>query len=234
MSTFFATKRNAQSRSGTVRRGGGAASKAYVRKAIRNIQEKKFHLYADTDVDLSYDNPVFQSITDISQGDLDSNRDGDRLKLRSVDVRGMIIGNNGVTTEARVLVVQWLGQDTPTVQEILEAGTVAWNADTAVTAHYNHDHRKMFRVLYDRTIVSCSTATTTSAGSNEYKRWLFHARINIGKLALKGKAKAYINYQSASTTGNNKVYIMALSNQTDASGFEPTLTYEAKVNFTDS
>lgn len=156
---------------------------------------------------------VVTSISNIGQGDTDVTRDGDQVYLRSIELTW-----NAIVADTynflRLIIFQWMPASTPTVSDILIPAT--GNPEQNYQMPYNHDGRFNFRILYDRTLqVSQDT---------------YQSRQVTKKYILKG-FRHRIQYQAGTTDGNNKIYLLKISDSTAAS--HPTMMNVTKINFGD-
>ncbi len=231
----FSIARRASGFGGTTRRRflptpSNVATKRFVRKTIKGFHEKKFFIKVISYQASSDATTSVLSLSDITQGDTDSTRDGDSCKLTSLSINGRITNPDASTGAGyRMIVFQWLGQDVPTAVEVLGVSGAAYDADSWVQEHYNHDHRRQFRILYDK-LGQLGPQTPTTNGMSFQK--LFRIRINLGKLAVKKKAKNYITFQAGGTVGTGKLYLIAISDLLVAED-NPVIVAEAKLNFMD-
>lgn len=187
-------------------------TKKEVKKMIKNnnkaIQELKHRTVTyDSTVDLTM---LFQSLTAITQGDQDVNRQGSVIEPKSIELN---LSFNSVDTFnlLRVIVFQWFmddGDDPPTNTDILDyqhpLGVIAWH------------ERKNSRILYDKLMAGSDTA------SNEI--------LVIRKKINKKMRKIY--YDGGLTTGKNNLYLALISDSGVAS--HPNVKYYARVLYTDS
>jgi len=98
-------------------------------------------------------------LSSVAQGDLDTNRNGDRITPRSLEVRfGITYGDTYNTV--RIIFFQWfqdVGLYPPAVNDVLNPlATTSYLYNT-----YNMDKRSSYKVLYDGTFVVDSTNTPT-------------------------------------------------------------------------
>lgn len=223
----FPYKSNAPKRTFNPRKSK-LVTKQQLNRAIKGVTEKKYFITQGTAVDVSYDNPVLQSLTLVTQGDSDTTRDGDKIHMRSISVIGYIVNTTTQVVGSRLIIFQWLGQDVPGATDIIVPTGGSADAYTWVRGHYNHDHRHLFRILYDRRILLGG-----STNANLPTNIMFSAKLNIGLLAAKKRCVSTLQFQAGGTTADAHVYLLCLSSVTDASGIEPDLTYESKFNYSE-
>lgn len=167
-------------------------------KIVKAIPEKH---YFDTVINNTIDSSG--SIFDLSlipQGDTDTSREGDRVRMTSIQWRGQAY-NADTSNVLRFVFFQWLmddGVDTPQVSEILQA-TMVGNP-YAVYAPYAKDYAGYkFAVLYDE--ILC-----TSQNGDANNIFSFNFPIKKNK-----KITPNIQYVAATTSGTNKLFVMVIS-----------------------
>lgn len=197
------------------------AFKRNVKRVINSIAEKKYYgLTYDAATDPNgvtmLSTPSIIDISGVTQGDADWSRDGDQLYVRSMLVRYTIRLDSslpvGQGNSCRVIVFQWYPATTPTYQEILSQAYLPSNPQ--YLAPYTHDGRTQFRILYDK-IVTVSASRSVKP---------FHGQL-ITKIPHRK-----IQYRGGSTLGENKIYLMHMS---DAGSLQPGLKWLTRMNFTD-
>lgn len=190
------------------RPGQQLVTKKQVKQMILSDQELKHFEFSISPVAISYSGSIY-SLTDIPQGDDDQSRDGDTLKLYDVQSRYSIVVGDA-TNIMRVLIFKWDAPSTPTVAGVIEdAGGNPYSALSSI----RHDARQYLHILHDR----LHTVSTSNS--------IVH---NVVWQKLKGS----IQYQTASTTGSRKVYLLIISDS--AAATHPTFTAYNCVRFTDS
>lgn len=176
-------------------------------QVVRGRSERKH--YQTTANSTQNNSATITSISNIPQGDTDETRDGDQLRISSVELNYELIGADA-TNLFRVMLFQWFDDSTPTVTDVLTS------AIDAILQTYRRDTRRMFRVLYDH------THPLSLNSSNEvlvrFKRFTRGFRRKI-------------QYQAGGTTGINKLYILLVSDSGVAS--DPAYIYKTRVNYTD-
>lgn len=212
---------------------GNVATKKYVQKSINKIVEPKYRSTTSSATDLSYDNPMVQDLCIVPAGTDDTERVGDVLKMKSLRLKMLLFAKANVTTKARCMIIQWL----PTIlnssfdQELIlpNTGGVSWSA-TTILSGYNKDRRRDFRVLWDKTYIIGATAGADGLRS----QMIINKWFNIGLKAYKKKLYSKVHYVGgSSTTGGGKLFFVAFSDVTDASGDEPGCTIDWTLNYSD-
>ncbi len=213
--------------------GRGTASKAYVKRAIKKMHEKKYFMKEQSSIAVSFDTHLLVDLSAIPQGDTDLTRDGDSVKLTSLQVR--MTWQTGASQSAdsyvRVVIFQWFDNSTPTPPLVLGALGAAFDGTTAMDAFYNHDRRRQFRVLYDNLSI-CGGSSDPAVASHLFRK----TPVISFTPKIKGKRtgkKAYINFVGGGTTAQNKIYLLAISNIADGTNTEPVLLFNSKLNFID-
>lgn len=154
---------------------------------------------------------TIQSLCDISQGDSDTTRDGDSLTISSLELRGFFVAGDAYNV-CRVMLVQWFPTDgvAPTISQIL-VNTGNLYASISVKAH---DYRQQFKVLYDKILVVNTYNPTKMFYKKVYPK------------------RRKIQYVAGTNTGNNKIYIIMISDSSAVS--HPSVYYDNKILFKDS
>jgi len=155
-------------------------------------------------------------ITDIPQGDTDQERDGDQLNIRSIEVNwawAQPTALNDLSNLCRFIVFQWFPNTTPTIASILASTATT----TGVLSPYHHDNRFQFKILLD---------VKTTLGLNSGNSAMIYRKY------IKGDLKRKIQYITGGIAGQNKLYVVALSDSTVAA--HPNLSFAIKVNYQDN
>lgn len=223
-------KRKASTSAATSSKRSKYVTKTDLSKALRNLSEKKF-IKADVSGDFT-DVGVITSLCQIGVGDTDETRDGDTIKLRSI--QGVLRALPGLTasltirTTLRVVVFQWLQDTTPTMSQIM--ANSGGGTEFAPLVPYSHDTRHLFRILYDKIFQINGARNSVSHGTGHIVRFF----INMGLLQKKGKAKSEVRFEASGLTAANKVYMLTIGDQdpTSANRAEWALSY--KTNYSDS
>lgn len=173
------------------------AKKAAV-KVVKAIPEKH---YFDTVINSTIDSTG--SIFDLSaipQGDTDSSREGDRVRISSIQWRGQAY-NADTSNVMRFIFFQWLeddGIDTPQTSEILQA--VVIGQPYGVYGPYAKDYAGYkFAVIHDQTL-----CTSQNGDANN----IFTFNMPYAK---RKKLSPNIQFVAGTTSGTNKLYLMVIS-----------------------
>jgi len=158
-----------------------ALSMAKFLASVINVEHKfKDTVYSRTAI---YSTAVITHISGIAQGDGQNARNGDSVKLSSVNLRGLItVGSTIAPTSTvnirtvRVMLINDKVSDgaPPSLTDILDNSTLP-----NVYARYNPDNAGgRFRVLYDKRIVV--SATTNCVRFNCYRKLKHHLKFTGG------------------------------------------------------
>lgn len=188
------------------------------RVLARQVEHKSFLVSGGfTSVDSTGD---VLHLTAITQGDGDSNRDGDQVHLSKIEMRGMVTVAD-TTNKLRLVVFRWNGDKTPEIGDIIRNYS-AGGADLDFIRPYNHDHRGNFKILYDK--------------------W-WHLNSNSAELVLNDIPFRFIRY--GDRLGAKKIYyenatdtplkggVWALAFSDSGAVANPAVTYEFEAIYTD-
>lgn len=214
--------------------------KLQVKRMIgENIELKYVNSYLTSAASTS--TPIITGCTDVAQGDGDSDRNGDRLKLvGTLELRARMqsdIATGDVTQSVsyiRMILFQWHptsesgGATEPTAANVLLNGP---SGAPDILSFYNHDQRQNFAILYDEvhklTGIAYGAASAISGNSGICQ---YVSR----KVPLAKKVRAQMQYQAASTvTATNHIYMMTMSNLA-ADAQNPTLIWNVKIFYRDA
>lgn len=199
--------------------------KAEIRKiAKRQVglkQELKYFLINTYDYAISTTPSLFQ-LSAIPQGDTDTTRDGDRLELSKISLRGQVYCTD-VTNIMRFIVFQFRPSAVPVASQILQIGP---SGAIDVWSNYNHDTRQEYKILYDKTFTmqgngAAATSPFTDSSYQHFQRKITNNNFNKN-----------LQYIGGGTGGTNQIYYIAVSDSNLAA--HPTITFQAYFNFKDS
>lgn len=236
-------------------------------RVLRVANEKKYVEFLSTinNPATSANDDIFTlCLTTVAQGDGESTRDGNQLALRSLDVRVRAAVSQeylarlktapapdnpygpGATAElqgwfndkVRVIIWQWL----PASDSAVAAGGAlpgsVLQAETTISP-YNHDERRNFRILYDKTqrlagnfFEIPASATPAMIGFPMHELADFHVRIR----KFGSRVVQWIG-SGVSTEANNHIYMSVITDWSQSTG-EPDVSpvlvyYHCKTNFSD-
>lgn len=182
--------------------------KNMISQKILAVQEKKsFDQGFGSTVDST---GTILKLTTITQGDTDSARDGDHIKLLSVEMRGQF--NYADTTNAlRNIIFRWNQDDTsstPTVGDILQSSSPfsALNRD--------NERARKFDIIHDAFLVVANVGPGTVSD------------------CFKKNMKSIIAFQATASTGTGHLYQMLISDSGAAT--HPSFNSIFRTYFTDS
>lgn len=190
-----------------------------LRLANRNAPEKKwidtgFNQICDTTVS------VFTPLT-IPQGDGHAGRNGDEVRLESLDLRFHTIWDgSGNTQLMRCLIVQtkYENGQIPVISNLLQYTSAQTSFTQWIVSPYQHDFRDSFKVLYDKTITV--SALDRSAVGHTYKR-----------INLKHSKCQYLS--STTQSYNGGIFALFVGDATNSST-GPIVNGIIRLNYTDA
>jgi hypothetical protein len=192
-----------------------------VKKVLDKSLELKFHNYSSAGSSLGSDatGTIFE-LGIIAQGTTDSNRIGDKVSPKSVDMRLTLrTGSAGTSATARVIIFQLkdsydAASGPPLFEDLLNS--VYKSTVNAVNAPRNMDKLRNFNVIYDK--VHSMTI------DDELKF-----------IDIKRKRLSPIQYQAASSYyGTNTLWMMAISDDVGGTTGRPVLTFVNQMTYTDA
>jgi len=149
-------------------------------------------------------------VTPIPQGDTDQSRDGDEVTLQHIELGYQIVCADA-TNMVRVIMFQWLPNNTPSVSTILLSSGASYSPLSALST----DQRPLYRILYDK-IHFLSLA----------------ANYNNGDMVKRKIPVAKAQFIAGSTAGTSHIYLLFISDSGAAS--HPTASYYVKTEYFDS
>lgn len=187
-------------------------SKMISKRIHQNTELKYYDITADrAGVDFS---GTFWNLTNMSQGDSDTTRDGDKATPKSLNF-SFDLAAGDATNHVRVIFFLWKQNTisvTPTIAYLLSPyqGTTR-----AIDAPYNWDTRSNFKIIKDFNI-------TLDTYHPIYKG---HLRLNLKKMPK-------ISFDSGTTNGNGQIYCCILSDSGAAPN--PSVSFVSRLHFVDS
>ena len=174
------------------------------------------------------------SISDVTQGDTDTTRDGDRLTwCGHLEFRySWILGTVDPKAFVRVLIFQWHPNTTPTASSVLLTGA---SGSIDVYSQYSHDNRQMFCILYDKvTNLTGNAATTINYTSISEQYGVQHIRLKPVASFRSSSFQSNVQFSTGTTTGTNKIYLLHISSTNNAGGAgDPHISYTTKLVYRD-
>lgn len=184
------------------------------KKVLIQQSEKKYYDQNAANANIDYTGVIY-NLSSIPQGDTDVSRDGDGLKLTSLQIRWLMeVGTSPNTF--RIIVFQWLPATTPTVSDVLSS-TYASSVLQPLSP-FKHDMNANFRILHDSNTRVVDTYRPSITGK-------------IYITTRNKKLKQDVHFNAGTTTGVNKLYMIVVSN--DAAVTYPQFSYVSRVQFRD-
>lgn len=155
----------------------------------------------------------FLSLTSTTNGTTDITRIGDQVELHSMEFR-YSVSVADATNIMRLVIFQWNADDTtdtPSFSKLMVSGSQTWNSP------FNHDNSSKLTILYDKVL--------TLATYYPVKHESFLLPLD------RQPVRKILKYAAGSTTGNNMIYMYAVSDSTATT--HPFIDYYARVNFYD-
>lgn len=184
-------------------------------KKVMNLQlEKKHFTVSSGGFQTVSDTGTVTSISNVTQADTDTGRDGDQLYIRSLELQWQCDVIDTYNT-MRIIIFQWYQNDstsTPAVGDILQT----LSNSSGVISPYNHDQRFNYRILYDKVVTLTQGNTDASY---------------VYKSMITKFPKRKMQFNAADTTGTNKLYILKISDSSATS--HPQVRNITKLNFSD-
>lgn len=185
-----------------------------VQQVLRRNSELKYHDTAFSTAFTATATSVV-NLSDVVQGNTDTTRSGDRLKITSFEMRYEILGGTTTFTgngnqRARIILVHWFPATTPAWSDVMTG--------TTTRAHYNHDQRQMYKVLWDKTFAVMSTTSKDHI---------------TGHIVVYPKKNTSIQFQGGGATGTNRIYGLIVGDNIGASVASAVLA-NCRLRFTDS
>lgn len=183
--------------------------KRLIKQEIKAVQEIKSF---DTGFAQTVDSTgTLQKLTTIPQGDTDSTRDGDALKLCKFEFRGQ--SNFADSTNAtRLLIFRWNQDDSSAAP----AGITDLLQTATPFSPFNRDNERArkFDIIVDHLFVTANCGPGTE------------------KLEVIKEMRSKIAFQASANTGTGHIYSAMVSDSTATT--HPGLNYVVRVYFTDS
>lgn len=199
-------------------------------KVVHKNQELKYTDYSITGINPNYSGSFYPVDVNLARGTDDFNEYiGDKITPTGLWVSSQIYANAGGSTNLqnmRMFVFVWKGDtasDAPTMAEIFKSSLVG--GGLAAWAPYNHDHRKKFKILYDRTFHVASDGGASSNFINVRKFIKFNQK----------RVNHVIRYNGGAIQGLNRIYVGFISNLPSApSGYPPNVFLQTRLWFRDA
>lgn len=192
--------------------------KSSVKRLISLRQEEKYDDTVLSAVDMNT-TPAITDLFNPAQGDTDITRDGDECRLKRCQLRISVIGTNSAaaladpTNICRIILFQW---KVDSAIQVPNAGNIMNNTGDPLSM-YNHDQSKNYKILKDW-LFDVHQTPNDSKGSRTFR---YSTR----------KFSKQVNFDSSSTGGINKLYLLYMSDSGVAQ--HPTLSLRGRVEFND-
>lgn len=204
--------------------------KSIIGKMIRKQQEKKYHQrqryeYAVGSVGAA----LVDNLTLVPQGDTDLTRDGDKLMMKTLRLDYMIAADTASAYPyvSRVMLVQVPEDSSGYVPSPATLLQNIGSAAEAIISPYDHDNRYKHRVLYDKThLISPGIISVGSSAPADRRIVKRSVRIT--------PPKKWLQFSGGGTTSKNHIYLLHFNYTQGGHTTFPYLTYNSKLNFTDS
>lgn len=198
-----------------------------LKKALGLNTEKKYISYETTGtsgITIATGTPVIELLNDIQVGDAYNQMNGHSVRLTSLQMRGYVKSDpdSTIPVHARIMIVRWDDEDTPTIQDILE--NFGSGTDTkGIHRPYVKGQNKM-RVLWDQTY-----KLDASSADGYYAVHDFFIRL---KLDFHMK-RAVINGVGTDVFNMGRLYMVGVTD-IDTAGQLPVISCVARTNFVDN
>lgn len=178
--------------------------------------EMKYSNHIENAVNTSYDGALRTIATTVSQGDSDTTREGDSLRLKNCEFNMWF--NSAVTSCAcRVIVFIDKQNSSAAVTDVLEGGTIGVaNTVNAVNGLFVHDYKARYQILYDKTFAFSANGVNTVSIRKKFsfKTGLVQEYVAAGTAPIKNALKMIF------ISGN-------------AAGATPSVAWQSRANFID-
>lgn len=181
-----------------------------VLKVVKRTQEKKYYPYANSGTVGS--TGYLLDLTTIPQGDTDTSRDGDALRVTSIQINFAWAAADAYNI-CRMVMFQWMPASSPGSPPALS--DIFVDTADAVISPFAHDTRKSYRILADKT---CIVDTDDP--------------MKICKMYVYRKFMRNIQYSGGTTTGTGNIYCWLVTDSNVST--HPAVSWSGKTNFTDS
>lgn len=197
--------------------------KSQVKEMVKGVQQLKyFNVSAGAQL-IDWAGAVF-SLSNPTQGNGDTQRNGDTIKCTSLqisyNIRNPSVVAPGLEQVVRVIIFRWLPLDStpPVLGDILNVtGTLV-----SLYSQYNDDRREQFEILYDRSHkVTSEQLGASGIGSVVYQHYI--------------KCNKKIEFNAGTTNGTSKIYMLYVGDQDPAIGASRALmSYYSNLRYSNS
>lgn len=212
------------------KKGYGLAKRVKKLEIIRKITtELKFiDISASVPVQADYNGVLYQNIAGIVQGTSDVARIGDRIFMKSIEVRCNYTNNSVFGYIVRTLIVL----DTESHGTLATVGGIlgAIGSRLSTMSFPDRNTRYRFRILADHTTVmnpsiAYNSGTPELVGNFTTAHWHKFLKLNRS-------CEFIANNGDYTDIGKNNIYLVFISNTTNALG-APYVDFESRIRFTD-
>lgn len=197
------------------------------KKAVTSLAERKYFILYQVDQEGAYDAALETDLTaSIAQGDADTQRQGDSIRLTSLEMRGSVTYQAANQINGRLIViclktgVQNIGASSTAALGL--AGLLQNGASSdAAWDFYRNDTKNRFQVLYDRNFTSQDTG---AGGTNNSAH--FHTLIPLKDRVVQYDA-------STARVTKNAIILFWFSNVGTAVNTGPYLNVGTKLRYID-
>jgi len=218
MEQHFSEKRKSRNGRGRKKSSTELVSKEQVRSMIksklgRDLLEWNYYSNSVNAGNVNFSGTTYQ-LSDIPQGDTDSQRGGDSVSLVKLEVNfGFYAGTSA--NACRLILYQWFpgltaGSPPSATSLLLTTGSAL-----APYSPYSVDNYQQYAILYDETLSVSPTEP-----------------LRLGKIRLSKFSKRSIQYTSGSASGSSKLFLLAISD--DGVATYPTFSFVSKLYFVDA
>lgn len=193
---------------------GKALRTANAVRQLLNVEFKKVVIGA-TAAAVNWDGNLIH-ITNVAQGDANSARDGDSLKVKRIVGRLWVDSNSAANAVVRVMLLRSIRGSGQTIANIFAEGYPG--TALAPLSPKFYENRKQYKILWDRTV-------TLTDVDNQLK----FLRFNVGKLDHQ------TDYDTGTTNATaNAYYLVYMSNIDDVAANVPVINYIVTAYFLDN
>lgn len=198
-----------------------AAAVRQVKRIVQSQAELKYLNIIQPQLGVSTTAAIGQ-LMNISQGDLDNERNGDKIRLTGKLYMRFFVDGSDIYNFVRFIVFQWhpMNSAHPTAGDILLNGS---SSSVDYTSHYNHDKRTQFSIIFDKTFKTVGDGASGSPYQDSFRQSLMRV--------LRIPRKNIFYNTTSSTIGTNQLYYLAVSDSTTIN--HPGIFWTMKLPFTD-
>lgn len=194
-----------------------------VKKIVSKEEELKYFLAAQNGVAIT-STAAIVPLSSIPQGISDTQRVGDALEYKNLEVR-MFLSIGNPTNLVRIIFFQWFPTaTTPIATNILLTG---YTGSIDTTSTYSHDYRHDFKVLKDLFCPLIGNLTVPVLAPAVYT----DTTIRVFHFHLRGFRKQ-VQFAGGTTQGSNQLYVLQISDSPAAP--RPVIALSTKLTFVDA